>query len=224
MKFIFSFIIFVFLFYSVRSQQPELILPVGHTQDIYLTQFSNDGKYILTCAYDNTAKLGDAFSGRLLHTFSNLLQTPEHIINNGNTTLLSTDSKYLIALTTTGYLMKWYLPTAKLLFTVNVGNTNDIIMEYNADGRYILLKKGWYHYEIDAKIKMNTVQKQLNLALMENIFCCIPTARYIFIISPMDRWRVNWNIPKISDPPFSAVMENMFASFQSIPINYVYGG
>src|ERR1035437_5292087 len=63
---------------AAKAQQPTLILPIGHTEDIFLTKFVGEGKYIITCAYDNTAKLWDVYSGRLLHTFPNRVPYISH--------------------------------------------------------------------------------------------------------------------------------------------------
>ena len=105
----------------VKGQQPQLILPIGHTEDIFLTQYACNSKYLITCAYDNNAKLWDVYTGKLLHTFADLLHTPEHIANVRNTTSLSPDGKYLTALTVDGILKKWQLPSAKLIFSKKMG-------------------------------------------------------------------------------------------------------
>jgi WD40 repeat protein len=39
---------------AANAQQPELILPIGHTEYISSTKYSPDGKYLLTCSGDNT--------------------------------------------------------------------------------------------------------------------------------------------------------------------------
>ncbi len=50
------------------SQEPKLILPIGHTSGVTTAKFSPDGKRIVTTSYDNTAKLWDAVTGNLLLT------------------------------------------------------------------------------------------------------------------------------------------------------------
>ncbi|MGZ3814263.1 MAG: caspase family protein [Mucilaginibacter sp.] len=47
------------------SQKPHLILPFGHTDDIYSVDLSPDGKYVLT-AGDNTAKIWQTADHKLL--------------------------------------------------------------------------------------------------------------------------------------------------------------
>ena len=58
-----------FYFFVVKAQQPQLVLPVGHTSAINYACFSKDGKLILTASDDETAKLWETSSGRLLHSF-----------------------------------------------------------------------------------------------------------------------------------------------------------
>ena len=48
---------------AANAQQPELILPIGHTEYISSTKYSPDGKYLLTCSGDKTAKLWEVSSG-----------------------------------------------------------------------------------------------------------------------------------------------------------------
>lgn len=51
------------------TQQPKLILPVGHKAPVNSSQFSPDGKKLLSVSYDGTAKLWDVRSGNLLVDF-----------------------------------------------------------------------------------------------------------------------------------------------------------
>jgi len=56
--------------YSISiAQQPALVLPIGHTELVFSSQFSPDGKKILTLSADGTAKLWEAGTGKLLKDF-----------------------------------------------------------------------------------------------------------------------------------------------------------
>ena len=55
---------------GVLSQVPRLVIPAGHSRIVTNAHFSADGKYIATASSDNTAKIWDAKSGRLLQTLS----------------------------------------------------------------------------------------------------------------------------------------------------------
>ena len=76
------------------AQQPQLMLPVGHTRDIVSTKFSPDGKYIITASYDGSAKIWDAQSGRQLHSL-------EGNYGGVSSASYSPDGKYIV--TADGY-------------------------------------------------------------------------------------------------------------------------
>ncbi len=45
-----------------------MVLPIGHTSNVYSAVFNSTGNQIVTASYDNTAKIWDAHTGELLHT------------------------------------------------------------------------------------------------------------------------------------------------------------
>ena len=51
---------------TIFAQQPNLVLPIGHTARVNTARFSPDEKRIVTSSYDKTAKIWDAVSGALL--------------------------------------------------------------------------------------------------------------------------------------------------------------
>ena len=42
------------------------MLPIGHKSGIISAQFSQDGKRVVTASGDNTAKIWDTYSGKVL--------------------------------------------------------------------------------------------------------------------------------------------------------------
>jgi WD40 repeat protein len=54
-----------------REQQPKLVSPVGHTQPVILTHFSDDGKTMLTVGSDDKVLRWDVATGKLLGTVIN---------------------------------------------------------------------------------------------------------------------------------------------------------
>src|SRR5262245_50936108 len=60
----------VFLTTSFRSnaQRPELVLQTGHTDGAQAVAFSPDGKLLASGGFDNTIKLWEVGTGRMLRT------------------------------------------------------------------------------------------------------------------------------------------------------------
>jgi WD40 repeat protein len=55
----------------VNAQEPRLVLPIGHTGRVNSAIFSPNGKHVLTAAsFDNSAKIWDVSSGRMLTELS----------------------------------------------------------------------------------------------------------------------------------------------------------
>ena len=59
-------LVWIILSRSLFAQQPKLILLTGHTDGINSSQYSADGKKIVTASLDNTAKIWDSESGKLI--------------------------------------------------------------------------------------------------------------------------------------------------------------
>jgi WD40 repeat protein/uncharacterized caspase-like protein len=64
-KLLFSICIFTFPIF-IYSQQPKLVLPIGHNAEIFNAFFSNDDSKVVTASFDGTAKIWDATNGRLI--------------------------------------------------------------------------------------------------------------------------------------------------------------
>lgn len=77
------FIIFLFICYNIFSQTPEFILPAQHANFISEITESGNGKFIVTAAADNTIKVWEANSARLLRTYRNKYNYVS-ITNNGD--------------------------------------------------------------------------------------------------------------------------------------------
>ncbi len=86
--------IYIFLYFIVSinaiAQQPKLIIPEGHSDDIRYTTFSPDGKYLLTYG-GGDIKIWDVKLGALLHTFTS---ADEHVAFSPDGKLLVIPERY----------------------------------------------------------------------------------------------------------------------------------
>ncbi len=139
MKFLFTTIILL-LQYLALSQEPRLVMPVGHTLAVNCVAFSNNGKYLVSGGRDNNALVWDVASGRLLHVL------------RGHTEMIAAvqfspdDSKILLA----GYdniTSIWDFYSGKKIAVLQPSTQPDpfksnVIKEafYTNDGKYIITK------------------------------------------------------------------------------------
>ena len=57
-----------FTYLTKAQNEAKMVLPLGHTSNIYSAQYNASGSQIVTASDDNTAKIWDAQTGTLLHT------------------------------------------------------------------------------------------------------------------------------------------------------------
>jgi WD40 repeat protein len=111
-----------FLFFLVFStlsfaqkQEPRLVLPVGHTDRVHSAVFSPDGTIVLTASSDNTARLWDAKSGKLLKTL-------EGHVNDVTTAVFSPDGSMVISASMDFTARIWEVKSGQLLQICNGHN------------------------------------------------------------------------------------------------------
>lgn len=106
---IFTFL-FVFLFLLSHSQQPEVVITMGHTDWINSLDVSKDGEWLATGSMDKTAKLIHIPTNQELRTFPNF---------NGrvNYVKISPDVKHLGVMTNAGELAFYEIKTGNLVGT-----------------------------------------------------------------------------------------------------------
>jgi len=113
------------------SQEPELIIPVGHTELINEAVFSPDGKYIFTSSYDKTVKRWDVSTGKVMNTYVD----GEYAIESVQ---ISSDGRYFI---TEPASFGW-----KEIWDASAGKTHEIfnkqhyfyLKAMSSDGQYVL--------------------------------------------------------------------------------------
>ena len=66
----FLFLLFVSALTLAQTQEPRLVLPVGHTDKVNSAVFSPDGTLALTASNDNTARIFEVATGKELQVLS----------------------------------------------------------------------------------------------------------------------------------------------------------
>ena len=110
--------------HSLFGQQPELVLPTGHTKIIKKIRFSADGRLVFSISEDRTSKLWHAASGKQLRTFSGHTQ----VIWGGD---ISPQGQYGLTASWDSQLILWDLNTGKIAKRYSpdlgtIGHTNAI--------------------------------------------------------------------------------------------------
>jgi WD40 repeat protein len=125
-------LIYIFPFLVVHAQnEPELILPIGHTVQVNSAQFSPDGKYIVTTSYDNTAKIWDAASGKMLQDLSGHTQWV-------NSAQFSPDGKFIVTSSRDNSAIIWDAASGKMLQDLS-GHIDWVLSaQFSPDGKYIV--------------------------------------------------------------------------------------
>lgn len=71
MKYLLTVIFLMGFYAALHAQKPLLVLPVGHTTEVWSARFTLDGKKIMTISYDDDGiKIWEASSGKLLQSIN----------------------------------------------------------------------------------------------------------------------------------------------------------
>ncbi|NNV53987.1 caspase family protein [Limnovirga soli] len=114
----------------VIAQAPELIVPAGHGDQVYLTKFSADGKFLFSVGTGaKGVKIWDTKNGRLLKNLP---------VKDFPTSMqITTDDRQLIVTTKSGIYF-YAFPSFKLLNTIQHGATDAVL---GGNNLYILYKE-----------------------------------------------------------------------------------
>lgn len=131
-KSVFAILIILSLWFrpSLAQDSPELVLPAGHTSGVLTANFSPDGKYIVTGSADNTAKIWERESGKLLHT----LTGHEGWVNNAE---YNQDGKLILTVSTDSTAKLWNAEKGQQIRTITEKNTKVLFAGFNPDGNSI---------------------------------------------------------------------------------------
>jgi WD40 repeat protein len=128
----------ILLLLDTPAQTPQLVLPVGHTLGVYCTNFSPDGKKIVTGGRDNNALVWDAASGKLLR----VLRGHSQLISSVQ---FSPDGKKVLTASLDNLAAVWDISTGKYIGVLQPKRSPysaDVLYEasYNADGSLIVTR------------------------------------------------------------------------------------
>jgi len=125
------YIILLFSIFYCAAQKPNLILPIGHTDNILSINFSPDSKYIITTGADNTAKLWEAASGKLLFNLTGHKQA----VRYAN---FSPDGKLIVTASGDSTAGIWEAATGRPVRFL-VGHLGEIIIaNFSPNGKFIV--------------------------------------------------------------------------------------
>jgi len=119
------------------AQVPEMVVQSGHSEQLWSVALSSDNKYIVTGAWDNSAKLWDVQTGKQLRSFNG----HDGYIMSVN---LSEDNKFLLTSSNDNTLKIWDLSNGSVLKTLVV-NSYSHSAKFAGEGKVILacLTKGF---------------------------------------------------------------------------------
>lgn len=115
-------------FVQLLAQQPKLVLPIGHTDRVNAARFSPDSKRFLTASLDNTAKLWDTRTGKLLAVLSGHKQ-------GVSSAEFSPDGKMIFTADGSGAVRIWDAVSANLLKVLREHDLNILSVKFSPDGR-----------------------------------------------------------------------------------------
>jgi len=160
--FLSSFFFFVSSF--TNAQRAKLILPIGHTDEINSSQFSPDGKQVLTASNDFTAKIWDVESGNLIadlkgHTF---------FVNSAR---FSPDGKQVVTVGQDGKMILWDTVTGDSIYSITPSSWVVSYAEFSPNGKLIVVAS-------DNMAVIWDVKNKQTLHLLESHQAVIRSARF----------------------------------------------
>ena len=128
--FISYIVLLIFLSPTLFSQEPKLMLPIGHTFGVGAV-FSPDGKRIVTSGLDYTAKIWEVETGRIL---ANLSEHTDTLYG----AYYSRDGKKIVTVCQDGTAKIWDAVSAVVLTDLKAHDGAVSVGEFSPDGKKIL--------------------------------------------------------------------------------------
>ncbi len=147
------------------QNKPELVLPVGHSAPINYAEYCPKGKTIVTASSDHTAKIWDAETGRLLHSFEG---------HTGwiNSARFSPDGKNVVTASDDHTAKIWNSENGKLLHSLKGHSSYVYSARYSSNGITIVT------FSFDLTTKIWDANSGILLESLEGHFDVINSVTY----------------------------------------------
>lgn len=164
------FLLNFFISFGISAQTPEVVLTVGHTDQVNCLSFSHDGKYLLTGGNDMLIKLWDVSTTREIRTFSG---------NDGRliAVAFSPDDKYIATLDYSEQVKAWDMNTGKQLCAFPCEESHEYVGF--ALGKYMLFTDEEYNVVL-ADPADGSVFKKINIGMNPQRMAVHPDGKKLF--------------------------------------------
>jgi len=117
------------------SQNLELVIPIGHSRRVTSVSFTPDSRYALSGSWDNTLKLWEVATGKLIRSFVG------HS-DNVTSVSISPNGKYVLSGSFDHTSIIWEVATGRMIRSFE--GHSDIIfsVSFSPDGKYVLSGSG----------------------------------------------------------------------------------
>lgn len=143
----------IFINSDLTAQEPQLMLPLGHTDRVIYAEFSKDGKNALTLSEDGTAKLWETASGKLLKDFtpagdaSITLVTGAKFSDDGKLVFISyEDRSFEVFSTQTDNVL-----LDGEIYMQSEHDLEKFVNQFSPDGKYLRLSDREYFHDEDGE-------------------------------------------------------------------------
>ncbi|WP_158512994.1 WD40 repeat domain-containing protein [Flavisolibacter tropicus] len=130
-------VVLLLFFQSINAQDLTLKIPTAHTAWITGFDISHNGKYVATCAYDNSIKIWDYHTKKELR----LLNGHEDIVN---TVRFSPNDSLLASGDGSGIVKIWRVSTGECVYSTDTLFSNSVNdLNFSNDGRLLAGCNNW---------------------------------------------------------------------------------